>query len=108
VGGCRAIPVQTAVFHKTQIPRSQNTWENTSLRLLVHTLRALDQAAVGLCDRGFHWVSWVSRLLELQQPFVVRLVADLLVSPGTGRGRCLRAGALAPGQAVDLGWVWLR
>jgi hypothetical protein len=30
----RAIPVQAAVFSKTQILRSKNTWENNFLRLL--------------------------------------------------------------------------
>jgi len=27
----------------------------------------------GLCDRGFHRVEWLKRLLELKQHFVVRL-----------------------------------
>lgn len=108
VGGCRAIPVQVAVFNKTQILRSQNTWENTFLRLLVHTLRELGQAAVLLCDRGFHRVQGLQLLLELKQPFVVRLVADLLVYPGTSGGCRLRRWHLNPGQAVDLGWGFLR
>ena len=34
VRGTRAIPVQAAVFSKTQILRSQNTWENHFFRLL--------------------------------------------------------------------------
>jgi hypothetical protein len=108
VVGCRALPVQTAVFHKTQMARSQNTWGNTFLRLLVHTLRELGQTAELLCDRGFHRVRWLQLLLELQQPFVVRLVADLLVFRGTRGGRLLRHWHLSPGQAVDLGWVSLR
>lgn len=108
VVGCRAIPVQVAVFNKTQILRSQNTWENTFLRLLVHTLREIGQAAVLLGDRGFHRVKGLQLLLELKQPFVVRLVADLMVYHGTHGGRLLRAWHLAPGQAVDLGWVFLR
>ncbi len=106
--GCRAIPVQTAVLNKTQRLRSQNTWEHPFLRLLVHTLHELGQAAVLLGDRGFHRVPWLQLLLELQQPFVVRLVADLLVYHGTSGGRLLRRWPLNPGQAVDLGWVFLR
>ena len=108
VVGCRAIPVQTAVFNKTQIPWSQNTWEQTFLGLLVQTLRELGQAAVLLCDRGFHRVRWLQLLLELKQSFVVRLTANILVSRGTHRGRLLRHWHLSPGQAVDLGWVYLR
>ena len=61
-----------------------------------------------LCDRGFHRVSWLKLLLDLKQPFVVRLVADIMVYPGTHGGRLLRRWPLRPGQAVDLGWVLLR
>ncbi len=34
ITGTRAIPVQASVFSKVDIERSQNTWENTFLRLL--------------------------------------------------------------------------
>ena len=56
VVGCRAIPVRAA-FSKTAIPRSQTLWEPTFLPRLVHTLRALDQAAVVRCNRGFRRTS---------------------------------------------------
>jgi len=106
--GRRAIPVQVAAFRKTQIFRSQNVWEHTFLRLLVHTLRETGRTAVLLGDRGFHRVSGLQLLLELKQSFVVRLVADLKVYAGTHEGRLLRHWPLHPGQAVDLGWVFLR
>jgi hypothetical protein len=108
VVGCRAIPVQTAAFSRTQIPRSQNLRETTFLRLLVHTLEALAQAAVVLCDRGFRRTSWLRHLLELRQALVVRLVPDVMVYRGAGGSRPLRHWHLAPGQAVDLGWVLRR
>jgi len=39
VAGTRAVPVQTAVFRKTSIARSQNCWENTFLQMLVMVLK---------------------------------------------------------------------
>jgi hypothetical protein len=108
VVGCRAIPVQAAAFSKTDIPRSQNLRETTFLRLLVHTLRTVEQAAVVLCDRGFRRVRWLAHLQDLHQAFVVRLVPDVLVTTGSGGARLLRAWHLHPGQAVDLGVVHLR
>jgi hypothetical protein len=108
VVGCRAIPVQTAVFQKTQIVRSQNTWENTFVRLLVHTLCDIGQSAVVLCDRGFRRASWLQRLQDLQQPFVVRLISDVLIHRGSHGGRRLRCWHLSPGQAVDVGVVRVR
>jgi Transposase DDE domain len=108
VVGCRAIPVQAAAFSKIDIPRSQNLRETTFLQLLVYTLRALEQAAVLLCDRGFRRTSWLRHLQELPQAFVVRLVSDVMVDTGSEGSRLLRAWHLAPGQAVDLGPVWLR
>jgi hypothetical protein len=108
VGGCRAIPVQAAAFSRTQIPRSPNLRETTFLRLLVHTLRTVEQTAVVLCDRGFRRVRWLEHLLELRQAFVVRLVPAVLVTTGSGEGRLLRAWHLHPGQARALGVVHLR
>jgi hypothetical protein len=108
VVGRRAMPVQAAAFSKTQIPRSQNLRETTFLQLLVHTLRALDQAAVVVCDRGFRRVSWLRHCQELRQAFVVRLVSEVMVETGTKGRRLLRAWHLQPGQAVDLGGVSLR
>jgi rhodanese-related sulfurtransferase len=108
VVGCRAIPVQVAAFSRTHIPRSQNLRETTFLRLLVHTLRPVEQTAVVLCDRGFRRVRWLAHLQELRQAFVVRLVPDVIVITGSGGGRLLRAWHLQPGQAQDLGMVHLR
>ena len=73
--GRRAIPVQVAAFRKRPIFRSQNVWEHTFLRLLVHTLRETGWTAVLLCDRGFHRVSGFQLLLERKPSFVVRRVA---------------------------------
>jgi hypothetical protein len=87
VVGCRAIPVQAAAFSKTQIPRSQNLRETTFLQLLVHTLRALEQAAVVIWDRGFRRVRWLRHCPELPPAFVVRLVSDVMVDTGTKGGR---------------------
>lgn len=108
VVGCRAIPVQAAAFSRTQIPRSQNLRETTFVRLLVHTLRSVEQGAVVLCDRGFRRVRWLEHLQELRQAFVVRLVPDVMVTTGSRGARLLRAWHLHPGQAVDLGVVHLR
>jgi Transposase DDE domain len=78
------------------------------LQLLVHTLRTLEQEAIVICDRGFRRVSWLRHCQELHQAFVVRLVADVIVSTGPRGSRLLRAWHLQPGQAVDLGVVQLR
>jgi hypothetical protein len=106
--GCRAIPVQTAVFPKTAIVRPQNTWEHTFLRLLVQTLCETGQSAVVLCDRGFRRASWLQRLQALQQALVVRLIPDVLVYRGSCGGRRWRDWHLSPGQAVDLGVIRVR
>jgi Transposase DDE domain len=108
VVGCRAIPVQVAACSKIDMPRSQNRRETTFLRLLVHTLRRVEQAAVVLCDRGFRRVRWLEHLQELRHAFVVRLVPDVMVTTGSRGARLLRAWHLQPGQAVDLGMVHLR
>jgi hypothetical protein len=108
VVGCRGLPVQTAAFSHTQIPRSQNLRETTFLPLLVHTLHALGQAAVLLGDRGFRRTSWLRHGQELRQAFVVRLIPDVMVDTGTCGSRLLRAWHVQPGQAVDLGWVLRR
>jgi hypothetical protein len=108
VVGCRAIPVQAAAFSKIDIPRSQNLRETTFLQLLVHTLWALDQAAVVLCDRGFRRTSWLRHGQLVRPSFVVRFIPDVLVHRGPGDRRPLRAWHFGPGQAVDLGWVLLR
>jgi hypothetical protein len=101
-------PGSDGTLSKTQNPRSQNLRETTFLQLLVHTLRALDQASVVLCDRGFHHTNWLRHLLELRQAFVVHLVPVILISRGSSGGRPLCHWHPAPGQAVDLGWVLRR
>jgi hypothetical protein len=52
VTGRRAIPVYAATFAQQPKRRSQNSRENTFLRLLASKLRELGQQAVLLCDRG--------------------------------------------------------
>jgi hypothetical protein len=107
VVGCRPFHVQVAAFSNIDIPRSQHLQETTFLRLLVHTRRTVEQAAVVLCDQGFRRVRWLAHLQELRQAFVVRLVPDVMLPTGS-RGRLLRAWHLQPGHAVDLGVVHLR
>jgi hypothetical protein len=51
--GRRASPVQVAAFRKRQIFRSQNGWEHTFLRLLVHTLRETGRTAAFIGSRGY-------------------------------------------------------
>lgn len=104
----RAIPVYTAAFHKSNIPRSQNTRENTFLLMLRRALQAAGCRAVVLCDRGFRRASWLRQLLEQGQDFVVRLVDDVSVGGPRLERRRLSDLNLQPGQVMDLGWVWLR
>jgi len=106
--GTRAIPVQVEVFDKNLIFPSQNILEENFLRRLVYTLKEAGIKVIFLCDRGFRRVSWIRLLLELQQLFIVRIVPDVLIYKGNKKGQSLRSCHLAPGQAVDLGWVWVR
>jgi hypothetical protein len=105
VVGCRAMPVQTAAFSRTPMPRSQHLREPTFLPRWVHTLQVLEQAAGLRCDRGFRRPSGLRHGQALRRAFVVRLVPNVLVTTGSRGGRLLRHWHLAPGQAVDLGWV---
>jgi len=107
VVGKRAIPIAAATFHRHEIPRSQNTRENTFLRLLVAVLNGLGLKVVFLCDRGFRRVSWIHLLLQTGQGFVVRLQDDVHVHVN-GRARKLRHWHLRPGGIADLGVVPLR
>src|SRR5215212_4202334 len=70
--GTRSIPVASSACAKRNLARSQNLWEETFLLLAVDRLRASGVCAVWLCDRGFHRVAWLKRLLEMEQHFVVR------------------------------------
>ena len=103
--GSRAVPVLVQAFSKTDIPRSQNTRENTFVQLLVR-LSVHMQRAVLIFDRGFRRVSMIRELGWLSQPFIIRLAAKVqVVSEGyTG---LLSAHPLHPGQRVDLGWCAL-
>jgi hypothetical protein len=105
--GTRAIPVAVSACHKPSLARSQNLWEETFLRLVVDRLRAAGVGAVWLCDRGFHRVAWLEKLVEFEQQFVVRLTRDVTVQLAD-RACLLRNLALQPGERRDFGWVSLR
>src|SRR5215207_3862092 len=102
----RAIPVAVSACHKPSLARSQNLWEETFLRLTVDRLRAAGVSAVWLCDRGFHRVRWLEKLIEFEQAFVLRLTRDVTVRL-PDRVCLLRSLALAPGERRDFGFVWL-
>jgi hypothetical protein len=77
--GTRSIPIAVSACIKRNLARSQNLWEETFLRLAVDRIRATGVEVVWLCDRGFHRVKWMERLMELEQKFVVRLQRDVTV-----------------------------
>lgn len=105
--GTRSIPVAASACVKRNLARSQNLWEETFLRLTVDRLRAARVTAIWLCDRGFHRVRWIERLLELEQHFVVRLQRDVTIH--LRERRCLlKALAIKKGERVDLGFVPVR
>ena len=105
--GTRAAPVAVSACHKPQLARSQNLWEETFLRLCVDRLRAAGVEAVWLCDRGFHRVAWLRRLLEMEQAFVVRLQRDVTVH--LPEGTCLlKQLPLGEGERRDFGFVSVR
>lgn len=104
--GKRALPVQTHVTPDRDI--WQNREEEAFLARLAKTLKALDQKAVLLCDRGFRRVAWLQRLLQIHQGFIVRLMADVTAQAADQEPMLLRAVALKNGLSVDLGWVMLR
>jgi hypothetical protein len=99
--GARAVPVLVQAFSKTDIPRSQNTRENTFVQLLVR-LSAHMQRAVLIFDRGFRRVSLIRELGWLAQPFIIRLAAKVQVV-AEGYTGLLSGHPLRPGQRVDLG-----
>ncbi|MFZ5863038.1 MAG: transposase, partial [Nitrospirota bacterium] len=105
----RAIPVHTGAYDKRKIRRSQNSQENTFLRLLKMVLQKAGLNAIILCDRGFRRASWLKLLLELRLHFVIRLMSDVHVHlPKKRRSRSLARQGLRPGGVVDLGAVALR
>jgi hypothetical protein len=74
IRGTRAIPVQSAVFSKTHILRSQNIWENNFLRLFCLLLGQLQVSVCFLADRGFRRVSFLKLLMDQKDhSFVVRI-----------------------------------
>ena len=105
--GTRAIPVAVSACHKPHLARSQNLWEETFLRLCVDRLRAAKVSAVWLCDRGFHRVKWVEKLMEMKQQFVVRLHRDVTVHLTTG-ACLLKDLPVREGERRDFGFVDLR
>jgi len=105
--GTRAIPVASSACVKRNLARSQNLWEETFLRLVVDRLRAAEVTAIWLCDRGFHRVAWLKRLVEMEQHFVVRLQRDVTVH--LRDGACLlKSLEVKQGERRDFGFVHLR
>ncbi len=107
VTGKRAIPLFNQAFDKAP-RRSQNSRENTFLRLLAEAVHRAQAKAIILCDRGFRRVSWVQLLQQLRLGFVVRLMDDVHVDLA-GAGKIpLRNLLLWRGRVLDLGVVPLR
>ena len=105
--GTRSIPVASSACVKRNLARSQNLWEETFLRLVVDRLRACRVRAVWLCDRGFHRVKWLERLVEFEQQFVVRLHRDVTIH--LPEGACLlKSLRVVEGERRDFGFVHLR
>ena len=105
--GTRSIPVAASACVKRQLSRSQNLWEETFLRLLVDRMRAAEVSAIWLCDRGFHRVAWLKKLLEMEQHFVVRLQRDVTVH--LRDSACLlKSLELHEGERRDFGFIHLR
>ena len=107
VTGKRGIPLFAQAFRRIP-PRSQNSRENTFLRLLAHIVHQAEARAIILCDRGFRRVSWVRLLQQLQLGFVVRLKDDVHVELAPGTKVALANLLLTPGRLLDLGLVPLR
>jgi hypothetical protein len=107
VVGKRAIPVFVQAFAKRVWVRSQNTRENTFLRILADGLKRARITATFLCDRGFRRVSWILLLQKLELGFVVRLMDDVFVEVASTQVP-LKSILLTPGKILDLGVVSLR
>jgi hypothetical protein len=105
--GTRSIPVASSACRKRDLARSQNLWEETFLRLVVERLRSSGVCGIWLCDRGFHRVAWLKRLLEMEQHFVVRVQRDVMVH--LRDGACLlKSLEIKEGEHKDFGFVDLR
>ena len=74
---------------------------------MVDRLRAAGVTAVWLCDRGFHRVGWLRRLVEMEQHFVVRLKRDVTVHL-RDRVCLLKSLEVNEGERRDYGFVMLR
>ncbi len=105
--GTRSVPVAVSACHKRSLARSQNLWEETFLQMVVDRLRAAEVSALWLCDRGFHRVAWLRKLMELEQEFVVRLQRDVTVH-FSDRTCLLQQLRVRRGGQRDFGWVSLR
>jgi hypothetical protein len=108
VAGKRALPLYAQAFKRIIRRRSQNSRENTFLRVLGDGLKRAGIRATILCDRGFRRASWIALLQELKLDFVVRLMSDVYVQLASGERVALQDILLTPGQCVDLGAVALR
>jgi DDE family transposase len=105
--GTRSIPVASSACVSRNLARSQNLYEETFLRLCVDRLRMAGVSAVWLCNRGFHRVGWLKRLLEMEQHFVVRLKRDVTVHL-RDRVCLLKSLEVSEGERRDFGFVQLR
>lgn len=105
--GTRSVPVASAACVSRNLARSQNLYEETFLRLVVGRLRAAGVSAIWLCDRGFHRVGWLGRMVEFKQHFVVRLKRDVMVHL-RDRVCLLKSLEVKEGERRDFGFVELR
>jgi len=108
VTGKRAIPLFAQAFPKKIWSRSQNSRENTFLRLVAWAVKDAAAKAMVLCDRGFRRVSWVQLLQTLHMGFVVRLKDDVQVEIAPGLLVPLSDVLVTEGRVLDLGVVRLR
>lgn len=106
--GKRGVPLFSQAFAQRIWRRSQNTRENTFLRVLADALRRAGVSATILCDRGFRRVSWLRLLQTLRLSFVVRLMSDVFVELEPGTKVALKDILLTQGKVIDLGFVALR
>ena len=89
---------------KARRPRVQRT---TFLRLTVDRLRASGVCAIWFCDRGFHRMAWLKRLVEMEQHFVVWLQRDVTVHLPDG-AHLLKGLVVKESERRDFGFVHLR
>jgi hypothetical protein len=109
VVGKRAVPLFAQVTRKLVGLRSQNSYENTFLRVLADLLKRAKVTVTILCDRGFRRVSWIALLQKLELGFAVRLKDDVFVCY-KGKMQSLKqlGSTFSKGKVIDLGVVSLR